>query len=771
MERLDFASITQILRSEASEGRFLSQMEFADALLFGCLESEDIHLDMGQLNRTFNGLVKLSPRIINYYQIDKDHLAELTASLRDTIVPELADPDMALRKVHDLLIQDPSISERKKTELDAGYPCETESDAAEWLTKLLMFGMERPFQARDVRKPSLSPSGSLSPVLADYVVDEGLPELCSYFCGREKELSALREVLVQNRIVFVQGAPGIGKSELVKAYAKANRKNYTNILYITYTGSLKQNIAALYFADDRTEDDEEALFRKHNRFLRTLKEDTLLIIDNFDVDTSRDELLDVVLKYHCRIIFTTRNSFDGRCIFPVEEINDSEQLFHLAAQFYSDAAAHRDEVVQIIEAVHRNTFAVELAARLLETGILEPAVVLDKLRVEGASFDAADKIHTAKDGKRKYETYYTHIHKLFALFRLSASQKEIMRNLTLVPLSGVPARLLGEWMLLRDLNDINDIVEMGFVQMKKGRRLSLHPMMKEVTISELPPSVTACFEMLHSIRIAQVLHGTDLPEHKLMFQVIENTVSIAAKDDTVFYFLVLQDVFTQMVGCHYEKGLRLLLGEMEQAIQDPAVGTDYNHAILFNCKAAYAQTPKEKIRLLQKALAHLPEVTIDNARLAANINANLGSQYRMDHKFDAARTYMETAESIMQQYHLFDSHDGLIQSVNYAVLLGEMGETDRGLKGLHKLERLLKHEAPGSSDHALILEVTGSLHLIAGNILQATEHYLRALQMYSVIWSNEPQLLKEKHQEICDAYAQVGIPVPIQITRLPDGLV
>ena len=41
MERLDFASITQILRSEASEGRFLSQMEFADALLFGCLESEN----------------------------------------------------------------------------------------------------------------------------------------------------------------------------------------------------------------------------------------------------------------------------------------------------------------------------------------------------------------------------------------------------------------------------------------------------------------------------------------------------------------------------------------------------------------------------------------------------------------------------------------------------------------------------------------------------------------------------------------------------------
>lgn len=45
------------------------------------------------------------------------------------------------------------------------------------------------------------------------------------------------------------------------------------------------------FDDDFTEDGDEERFRKHNRFLRTLKEDTLLIIDNFNTTAIGDVLL------------------------------------------------------------------------------------------------------------------------------------------------------------------------------------------------------------------------------------------------------------------------------------------------------------------------------------------------------------------------------------------------------------------------------------------------------------------------------------------------
>ena len=79
---------------------------------------------------------------------------------------------------------------------------------------------------------------------------------------------------------FLHGIAGIGKSELAKAYAAQYQKSYTNFLYLTYSGDLKQDIIDMDFADDLPTDTEEERFKKHNKFLRTLKDDTLFVIDN-----------------------------------------------------------------------------------------------------------------------------------------------------------------------------------------------------------------------------------------------------------------------------------------------------------------------------------------------------------------------------------------------------------------------------------------------------------------------------------------------------------
>ncbi len=128
-------------------------------------------------------------------------------------------------------------------------------------------------------------------MISDFIMEGNVPKPCRYFWGREKEIEQLHELLVKERKVFLHGIAGIGKSELVKAYAKKYKKGYLNILYIAYSGNLKQDIIDLDFADDLQEDSEEERFRKHNRFMRSLKEDTLLIIDNFNVTAERDTFI------------------------------------------------------------------------------------------------------------------------------------------------------------------------------------------------------------------------------------------------------------------------------------------------------------------------------------------------------------------------------------------------------------------------------------------------------------------------------------------------
>ena len=54
---------------------------------------------------------------------------------------------------------------------------------------------------------------------------------------------------------------------------------------------------------------------------------------------------------------------------------------------------------EIIETVHCHTFAVELAAKLLNNGILSPAQLLKKLQEEKTALESEDDIRIIKDGQ------------------------------------------------------------------------------------------------------------------------------------------------------------------------------------------------------------------------------------------------------------------------------------------------------------------------------------------------------------------------------------
>ena len=96
--------------------------------------------------------------------------------------------------------------------------------------------MERQFVKRDARNRKLIAGGALSPAVLNYIMDSEVPKPCRHFLGRENELEKLHAILEENIKVFLYGIAGIGKSELAKAYAKTYRKEYTNILYLMYSG-------------------------------------------------------------------------------------------------------------------------------------------------------------------------------------------------------------------------------------------------------------------------------------------------------------------------------------------------------------------------------------------------------------------------------------------------------------------------------------------------------------------------------------------------------
>ena len=433
MEYLDFSSVITLIRKYINDERTvidrllndevkIDQIHLLEQVFASFCDDEDsldYAFDNGQVCRWFNGQARISPRIISYY-MDEENRDLLSADIEYNVLPLMYDSAMAAEDAHTLLIQDTTISAEVKNKLASSYPCQTNRDKADFLAAVLFFGMEREFRKRDVNNKGLLASGSFSPMMRDFIFDVKVPRPCRYFCGRDAELEKLHELLCTKGKIFVQGIAGIGKSELAKAYAKKYDKEYTNIMYITYSGDLKSDIVNMDFADDVDENETaDARFSRHHRHLRKLRSDSLLIIDNFNTVTAKDSILDVILKYHCRILFTTRSRFDNYTSMNLEEIADTEALLKVMGGFYSEAEKNRPVLEQIIQTVHSHTLAVEMAARLLESGIMEPLLLLKKLKEEKAALDATDTIGISKDGKSRKATYYDHIHTLFSLYQLS----------------------------------------------------------------------------------------------------------------------------------------------------------------------------------------------------------------------------------------------------------------------------------------------------------------------------------------------------------------
>jgi hypothetical protein len=332
-----------------SEGRSLNQTEFMRKLFIYFSEHDeniDFEFDNGQVCRWIKGAVSVSPRIISFYLKDKNN-EYLSINIEENILPLLYDSNMTAQNLYNLVISDVSISEQKKQELTINYPCEETADIAGFICAILLFAMERKFVKRDEKL--LTTSGTLSPVVSDRIFDGAVPKPCKYFCGRDKELSELHDLLSRHNKIFIGGIAGIGKSEFVKAYASEYKKSYTNILYFTYNGNLQSMISDMDFADDLLTDEEQTRFKKHNRFLRSLKEDTLIIIDNFNTSVSKEPTLDVLMKYNCRIVFTTRSRFEIGYTYELNEISDINTLTELTGKFYFEAEANRHTVVNETE--------------------------------------------------------------------------------------------------------------------------------------------------------------------------------------------------------------------------------------------------------------------------------------------------------------------------------------------------------------------------------------------------------------------------------------
>lgn len=740
MERCDFSAVIRIISQYISAANALNQSNLL-YLIFDdyVLNDSDFVIDMGQACRWFKGLAPVSPRIVTFYA-DSENQEQLPSTIENNLLPNWYDAPMAAQELYNLVINDVSISEQKRSELTTDFSLENISQISKFISSVLIFSMSRKYVKREQNQ--LTASGTLSPVASERIFDGFVPRPCKHFSGRENELNELHELLIKHNKIFVSGIAGIGKSEFVKAYAAAHSKEYTNILYFTYPDSLQKLIADMDFSDDLASEDEETRFKKHNRFLRSLKEDTLLIIDKFNTTASDEPILDVLMKYKCKIIFTTRSRFEIGQTYELREISDIETLLDLSQKLYPETINNREIVTQIIETVHRHTFAVELAARLLQSGISEPSEVLGKLAECSIAPEAEDKIKITKDGKSEKATYYSHIRALFSLYLLSEEMQSVMRYMVFAPTNGIRGRLLAKWAGLSDMNCINDLVELGLILDNEMDKISLHPIVQEITVADLKPSIMNCRNLILSINSLCTLHGAELPFKKTLFNVIENIMSRAEKDNIGLYILFLENAFEAMEKERYLYGMQTIVRELEILQSD--LGQN-DAALLWDLKAAIEAVNSNYKKSVEYSLNAVETcVPEENYLLAANVNQNLGYYFHQIGDLNSAKIYLEQGIVYLEKYGQLN-HDFINIAHNYANLISDCGEPMKAIRALKKCAETVKSGITDMCiEYADLYFDIGVIYLLTGDSSKAEQNLGEAFRVYQIIFADNAEALSEK---------------------------
>jgi len=360
-----------------------------------------------------------------------------------------------------------------------------------------------------------------------------------------------------------------------------------------------------------------------------------------------------------------------------------------------------------------------------------------------------------KDGKSVKATFYEHIRTLFSLFKLSEEYQFILRCLSFVRMIGIDPRLFAHWLSLSDMNDINDLEELGLIKVESNR-ISLQPIVKDIAIADLVPSVNNCRKMLTNLQNICLLHGIDIPYYQTLFLYIEDVVTDIKNDDFDFYITFIEDAFSYMEKYQYESGMRLIRSVMKSYSKvlkpnDLALYYDFESAIA----GMFDKDFQKAISFSQTALdTCVPE---DDLHLAANLNMNLGYNYHLAGQLEPARKYMERAIKLMSEYGK-PNNDMLIIYHNYANLMDDCGEPMKAIRAMKKCAEFIKDmngESAGYADFRLSM---GKMYLKIGNVQNAKDNFSIAFNIYASLFGADSEMFESKLAELVEFADSCGIP-------------
>ena len=549
-----------------------------------------------------------------------------------------------------------------------------------------------------------------------------LPTIQNFFVGRDSEIEEIHQRLQENNVLFVSGVGGIGKSELVKNYAKKYREEYDAVIFAPFVSSIKMAICddlavpVCNFESEEGEPQEEYFLRKMKKIQELCDARVLFIMDNLDQE---DDDLGKILELGCNILITTRMKYEefGFRQISVRALKNRDDVSEIFENYYKKALDEekREHVKKIIELVDGHTMTVELLAKQMLAGRVTPEKMLEKLQ-SGFKGLGKEKVHSSKDGVLASKNSYEHIKMLFDISELNEEEKYILANLSLLPYTGISAELFYNWCKLESYEDINSLVLHGWLRWdEENDYISLHPVIMEIGRELLQEDKALCNNMLVNILMHAEKRGnqeqvTSKQLAMLCMAVCTALLKLGECSDEIINFLNLAP--EEFWG----------FGNLELAIK---------------CRESAL-----KMKLEQES----QEDTV-----LSGIYDNLGMMYQESGDIDKAEDFYMQAFEIGKRVYKDNMGEFALSYNNMGHLYEEKGLFDRAMDFYKEgLEISLKWNGEHHEDTALLLNNLGGIYLQKGELEETRKCCLKALDIKQALYG-------EMHEDVAEMHNNLGV--------------
>ncbi len=742
----DFQNVTDILYRNRKSSEYITYNNIINTLFATYLKENSIYeFPDYTLSKLHGGSIGVSPKLKDYYQeADPDKMKK---DIREAL-KFVFDRSNAYHELYQLIRFDDMLSSSMRNRLISRFSAKYSDDSAltDLIYEAIYIAVTRLYYKDEGVVATKYYTDDLT-VIEDTLFknSEYIPP-CKHFCGREKELDELHQVVSENSTIIITGMAGIGKSELVRAYAKDHKKEYPYFGYYFYERNLKEIIADIMHDPVTADADLNTRYQHNLDLLSELGEKVLLIIDNFNIAPDNDECFDALCDLKCKVIFTSHMRFDDYPTYELQVFRHVDAVKELTRYFYSYKEDEWKYLLQIFGNYGFHPFCVELCAKAIAKGVFTPKHLYKNLR----SFkikDFAEKLSAKKDKHPKKKTCYDHIKELFHLMGLPERHQQVLRIMVFAPSFGFRKNFFAEIMNLSNMVIVEDLIDVGLLYENYWGRINIHSVVAEIVRSELGTNQDTCSDFIETVRAFCLNEANTIKVGgRTILQMVASVFRFMDFNDTDFQLRFIHDClnFTEQFG-ETTLNSEMLAFVQQNHRDDPELKT------LYLCNAAsYEMTQKHLDNAINYHMQALECVKdCDNMLLKANTINTYGYYLNLADRKEEALKMMQAGMALLDQLDdgtfYYDKYRAVI---NYADLLFSLGRTDDAISQVSAAKKSLQElDLQNTEVYADCVYSLGLYHLCM-NDSSAGDEIVSAFRTFIALYGKDSDFVHTRTAEL-----------------------